>query len=69
MGSLYAPRRRLVNSVPRGFSRARLGVAGFIQVRVGSFWRALASPGLFGFACVQCGAHRVRLSLHSAHRG
>ena len=44
-----APRGRRVQSSSRWFTRARLPVVGFFQVRVGSLGRVML---LFAFACV-----------------
>ena len=50
-----------------GFTRARIVVAGYFRVRVGSRVRAKGSPGSLGFAWVHSGAHRCR-GVHSGSR-
>ena len=53
-------RCRRVQSGSCGFTRSRLEVYGFIQVRVCPLSSAMESQFSFGFACVQSGAHRCR---------
>ena len=51
-----AKRGRLVHSDARGFTRAGIGFAVFILVRVGSPWPSKGMPEEFGFAWIQSGA-------------
>ena len=67
-----APRCRRFRAGSRGLTCARLGVVGFIMVRVGSLVRSLGrvmgSLGLFGFTLGNFGAPRGR-RVHSGSRG
>ena len=60
---LNAPRGYRVNSGSLVFTRARLGVAGFIPFRIGSLGGTKWSPGSFGFPLVYS-AHWCR-RIHS----
>ena len=63
-----APNSRRVHSCSRGFTWARLVVAGFIRVRLGSPGRALGSSDSFELASNRSGAPREP-RVHSGSRG